>query len=62
MKVLEILSLTTHIKAGRSKTKDAPMREHILYQVVDGVGWITLNRPEKKNAMTAAMRRQLYEA
>lgn len=38
------------------------MRDHILYQVVDGIGWMTLNRPEKKNAMTAAMRRQLYEA
>ncbi|GAB5467291.1 MAG: enoyl-CoA hydratase/isomerase family protein [Rhodospirillales bacterium] len=29
--------------------------EDLLYQVTDGVGWITLNRPQARNALTFAM-------
>jgi len=31
----------------------------VLRRVVDGVAWITLNRPEAGNAITAAMRDQV---
>ncbi len=35
------------------------MNEPLLHRVEDGVGWITLNRPETLNAVTAAMREEL---
>jgi enoyl-CoA hydratase len=38
------------------------MDELILYSVADRVGRITLNRPEKRNALSLALRRQLVDA
>jgi len=38
------------------------MSEYILYDVVDGVATITINRPEKKNAMGFAMLGDFIEA
>jgi len=35
--------------------------EQVLVQIDDGVCWITLNRPEAGNAITAAMRNQMVE-
>jgi enoyl-CoA hydratase len=35
--------------------------EHILTEEADGILTVTLNRPEAKNALTAAMRRRLCE-
>jgi enoyl-CoA hydratase len=37
------------------------MAEHVLYQVADGVATITIDRPEKKNAMTYAMLQNFIE-
>jgi len=36
--------------------------EHILYEVDDGVALLTLNRPEKLNAMTALMGAEMADA
>jgi len=36
--------------------------EHIAYEVADRVATITLNRPEKLNAFTGTMMRELHEA
>lgn len=38
------------------------MNDWIRYEISGGIGWITLNRPEKRNAITASMRHKLYEA
>jgi len=37
-------------------------REAIRYEVKNHVAWITLNRPEKKNAINLAMRKEIQEA
>lgn len=38
------------------------MGESVEYQVKDGVAWITLNRPDNHNAMTASLTSELDEA
>ena len=37
------------------------MSEHVLYEVEDGIGRVTFNRPEARNAFTLAMYERLYE-
>lgn len=37
------------------------MSENVLYEVQDGVGCITFNRPEARNAFTLGMYERLYE-
>jgi 2-(1,2-epoxy-1,2-dihydrophenyl)acetyl-CoA isomerase len=44
----------------RAASSDAD--QHVKLEVESGVGWITLNRPEKMNAIGALTRRQLAEA
>ncbi|MEU0499286.1 enoyl-CoA hydratase-related protein [Mycobacterium sp. NPDC006124] len=36
--------------------------EAIRYEVVDGVAWLTINRPEARNALNAAVRHGLFDA
>ena len=38
------------------------MTEPVLYEQVDGVVWITINRPEARNALNAAVRTGLFAA
>ena len=42
-----------------STSPDAPPPDPVLRRIEDGVAWITLNRPEAGNAITAAMRDQV---
>lgn len=35
--------------------------EAIIYEVVDGVAWLTINRPEARNALNAAVRHGLFD-
>jgi enoyl-CoA hydratase/carnithine racemase len=37
------------------------MSEHIIYEVADGIGQLTINRPDKRNAMTFAMLGEFIE-
>jgi enoyl-CoA hydratase/carnithine racemase len=37
------------------------MTEDLLYEVKDGIGWITFNRPQARNALTFAMYERLAE-
>jgi enoyl-CoA hydratase len=37
------------------------MSENVLYEVQDGIGRVTFNRPEARNAFTFAMYERLYE-
>lgn len=38
------------------------MNEHLLFEVVDSVAWITLNQPDRMNAMSNDMMRGLAES
>src|SRR5690606_9359929 len=42
--------------------EEAMSYEHILVEVEDGVGIITLNRPEKLNAMNRKLNHELHQA
>ena len=37
------------------------MSDHIVYEVAEGIGQLTINRPEKRNAMTFAMLGEFIE-
>ena len=36
--------------------------EAITYEVVDGVAWLTINRPEARNALNGAVRQGLFHS
>jgi 2-(1,2-epoxy-1,2-dihydrophenyl)acetyl-CoA isomerase len=42
-------------------TEERPLTELVTYRVEDGVGWITLNRPEARNALTQDMRDRIAD-
>ena len=46
---------------GKSNQAGQTMSENILYEIKDGIGRITFNRPEARNAFTLAMYEQLHE-
>jgi 2-(1,2-epoxy-1,2-dihydrophenyl)acetyl-CoA isomerase len=44
-----------------SETNGTGENEHVLRRIEDGVCWITLNRPDAGNAITAVMRNQISD-
>ena len=39
--------------------KECPMYETITYRIENGVAWLTLNRPDKFNAFTSQMNKEI---
>ncbi len=37
------------------------MNDPVPYDVIDGVAWLTINRPESRNALSAAVRQGLWD-
>jgi 2-(1,2-epoxy-1,2-dihydrophenyl)acetyl-CoA isomerase len=44
-----------------SETTESPAGEDVTRRIVDGIAWITLNRPDAGNALTQAMRDQIRD-
>ena len=38
------------------------MADEVIYEIKEGIAYITLNRPEKLNAIDPPMRQQLWDA
>ena len=38
-----------------------PTQEATLYEIKDGAAWITLNRPENRNALSSVLVLEMYE-
>ena len=38
-----------------------PETKHVLVEINDGIAWVTLNRPEKRNAMSPALNDEMVE-
>lgn len=42
--------------------RDAPVRDLVRYEVADGVAWVTIDRPEARNALNHEVRKGLWSA
>jgi trans-feruloyl-CoA hydratase/vanillin synthase len=47
--------------ATKTATKTLGPWENVLVEVEDGIAWVTLNRPEKRNAMNPALNDEMVE-
>ncbi|CAO3419868.1 p-hydroxycinnamoyl CoA hydratase/lyase [Azospirillum doebereinerae] len=47
--------------SGTTTENAMPSWETVLVEIVDGVAWVTLNRPGKRNAMNPQMNRDMVE-
>ncbi len=45
----------------RTRSADLPLDQQVLHRVEDGVSWITLNRPDVKNAVSPDQRNRVIE-
>ncbi|HEV8335204.1 MAG TPA: enoyl-CoA hydratase-related protein [Candidatus Polarisedimenticolia bacterium] len=48
-------------QGGRRSASAARPSETVVYRVEEGVAWLTLNRPERSNALSGRMREDLLE-
>ena len=49
---------------GETQAKTSPPLPHsdnVMVEFQDGIAWVTLNRPQKKNAMSPALNREMIE-
>ena len=49
------------IRCAGSPCTDRAVTDLITYERADHIAWITINRPEKRNAMTTAMIQEFAE-
>lgn len=49
--------MTDEAKSARPE----PWGENVLVRFEDGIAWVTMNRPEKKNAISVALAREMVE-
>jgi trans-feruloyl-CoA hydratase/vanillin synthase len=42
-------------------TADQPEWQNVLVEIADGIAWVSLNRPEKRNAMNPALNAEMVE-
>jgi trans-feruloyl-CoA hydratase/vanillin synthase len=48
--------------AGNGKAEgDEPWGRTVLVEIEDGIAWVSMNRPDKRNAMNPAMNREMNE-
>ncbi|MGE5148091.1 MAG: p-hydroxycinnamoyl CoA hydratase/lyase, partial [Candidatus Eiseniibacteriota bacterium] len=48
-------------KAASGKARKLGDWKNVIAEVVDGVAWVTMNRPEKRNAMSPALNDEMVE-
>ena len=46
---------------GEGQPEERPLEEQVLHRVEDRVAWITLNRPEVRNAITPDQRNRVID-
>ena len=49
------------VKAATKKAKKLGPWQNVLVEVEDGIAWVTLNRPEKRNAMNPPLNNDMVE-
>jgi trans-feruloyl-CoA hydratase/vanillin synthase len=47
--------------SGRAEGVDEPWGNTVLVELEDGIAWVAMNRPDKRNAMNPAMNREMNE-
>lgn len=49
------------MSAGTEANTEANTKDVVVYTVEDGIAWVKLNRPEKRNAMSPTLNRRMME-
>jgi trans-feruloyl-CoA hydratase/vanillin synthase len=45
---------------GSAEGRDRAEEDTVAFEVVDGIAWVSFNRPEKRNSMSRKLNRQMY--
>jgi enoyl-CoA hydratase/carnithine racemase len=54
-------AMTETADNSKAARKDEPWGDTVLVDFEDGIAWVTMNRPDKRNAMNPAMNREMNE-